>query len=442
MKIVGRVLSAESQQMVLNVIEYFVKEKENGGPLQSVVSVRQRVAAALKISEATISRIVSRQKNGTPPKNKITRCRQKSKSEDVCEAVKVEIRNTIYEMHLRKEHITLSTLLAAVRDKKLFNGRRTSLHLLIKSIGFSFKSQCNRRALCEKSHVVSMRTEFLRSYIKNLNTPSPLKIVYLDETWIFARGSAKRTWQDNSPKSVKNDKPEGKRYIVLHGGTSEGFVDKAGLLFSTKNKSADYHDNMSAEMFEKWLEFQLLPTLEEPSIIILDNASYHSRLILKQPASNWKKCEIEEWLQNRGISYAKDLLKNEMLILAKQNKVVHKYAVDEIIHRNGHQVLRLPPYHCQFNAIELVWGIVKNYYDRHIGRDGYGDDCVLKMWQEALNQVTPEIWKKCVSHTESLIKDWWSREKVMDEVNPLIIDLASDSEDDSDTNFEESDKEN
>jgi hypothetical protein len=32
----------------------------------------------------------------------------------------------------------------------------------------------------------------------------------------------------------------------------------------------------------------------------------------------------------------------------------NKYAVDEMAKAHGHTVLRLPPYHCVFNPIELL----------------------------------------------------------------------------------------
>lgn len=100
----------------------------------------------------------------------------------------------------------------------------------------------------------------------------------------------------------------------------------------------------------------------------------------------------------------------------------------------GHEVLRLPPYHCIFNPIELIWGIVKNYYNKHVGRDGTGRECSLAMWQEALDQITPEIWNNCVQHTEEIIATWWERERLLDrqEVAPLIINLGEDADEDSD----------
>ena len=37
-----------------------------------------------------------------------------------------------------------------------------------------------------------------------------------------------------------------------------------------------------------------------------------------------------------------------------------KYKVDEFLKKKGHEVLRLPPYHCDLNPIEFIWGILKN----------------------------------------------------------------------------------
>jgi len=120
--------------------------------------------------------------------------------------------------------------------------------------------------------------------------------------------------------------------------------------------------------------------------------------------------------------------------------------VDNIINEYGHQVLRNAPYHCQFNAIEEIWGLCKQYYDRHMGSDGYGDEQVLKMWDESLRQVTPEIWLKVIRRTENVIKKWWEREKVIDEsmiVHPIIINPGEDdSEEEEEDEEEEKEEEN
>ncbi|KAJ8911357.1 hypothetical protein NQ315_011650 [Exocentrus adspersus] len=163
----------------------------------------------------------------------------------------------------------------------------------------------------ERPEIASKRVDFLREYITNAKCESPLDVVFLDETWIFQHGSnTLQTWHDNDVKSVrKKHCSEGKRYIIVHAGNKEGFIDGAGLIFSTKNKSADYHDNMNSELFEKWMEEQLLPRLKKPSLIVMDNARYHSRLMEKIPNTQSTKDEIIQWLQ-RQKGYSEEAVYN------------------------------------------------------------------------------------------------------------------------------------
>jgi transposase len=42
------------------------------------------------------------------------------------------------------------------------------------------------------------------------------------------------------------------------------------------------------------------------------------------------------------------------------------YELDQVANERGHQVIRLPPYHCHFNPIELVWAQVKREVAKRI----------------------------------------------------------------------------
>ena len=42
-------------------------------------------------------------------------------------------------------------------------------------------------------------------------------------------------------------------------------------------------------------------------------------------------------------------------MIIKSNRIAPKYAVDEMAKASGHEVVRLPPYHCELNPIELAW---------------------------------------------------------------------------------------
>ena len=58
-----------------------------------------------------------------------------------------------------------------------------------------------------------------------------------------------------------------KRLIVLHAGTqSEGLIDDCHLVFLTKSKDGDYHQEMNSFVFPEWFENQLMPALKNPSL--------------------------------------------------------------------------------------------------------------------------------------------------------------------------------
>ncbi|KAJ8914403.1 hypothetical protein NQ315_017497 [Exocentrus adspersus] len=422
----GRAINGQSRQSILNAIDYFTREKENSGPLVSVNEVHQRVAQALQISLRTVSRTCGERQKGLPvetPGQK--RNKAKKKSEDLPDGIKTSVRNTIYDMKQNGKHVTIKTINEELKRKEVV--QISSFGRLLKTIGFKYKMENNRRYLCELSHVAYQRVNFLKQYYNNLTTENPLQCVYLDETWIYSKGSFKRTWQDNSIKSCRKEhEGTGKRFIILHAGSKHGFVENASLVFSSTSKSEDYQDPMNREMFEKWMTEKLLPNLEEPSLIIMDNAPYHSVLAEKLPTTSWTKSQIQEWLQQKNIQFANNCLRR---FVKKHRPNERRYVVDEMINANGHQVLRLPPYHCQYNQIEHVWGICKNYYDHHIGENGYSNEEVLKTWNDALERVTPEIWANCVRHTDEIILNDWKNQIRFDEQPELHIHVGESSDD-------------
>ncbi|XP_031348399.1 uncharacterized protein LOC116174599 [Photinus pyralis] len=212
-----------------------------------------------------------------------------------------------------------------------------------------------------------MRTKFLRQYMQEIRSSSRRPIAFMDETWIYSKGNPGKSWQDEDLKSVR--KPagyDGKRFIIVHAGTSTGFIQNASLLFASKSLKEDYHGEMNGDLFKKWLINNLLNNLEEPSLIVIDNAPYHSTLVEKLPTSSWTKGDMVAWLTRRNIPFDSTLFKPELYSFIKSLGIQKQYEVDNIIRNHGHDVLRLPPYHYEFNAIELVWAHAKSYYDKHI----------------------------------------------------------------------------
>uniref|UniRef100_A0A1B6GV18 Tc1-like transposase DDE domain-containing protein n=1 Tax=Cuerna arida TaxID=1464854 RepID=A0A1B6GV18_9HEMI len=102
------------------------------------------------------------------------------------------------------------------------------------------------------------------------------------------------------------------RVIVLHAGSASGFVKNCSLVFSSRETN-DYHKEMNHETFHKWFSESLMSNLTKPSIITMDNARYHSKILDKTPTTGSRKAEISEWLSQHGIPYEPDMKKAELL---------------------------------------------------------------------------------------------------------------------------------
>ena len=67
---------------------------------------------------------------------------------------------------------------------------------------------------------------------------------------------------------------KGKRLIILHAGCEDGFITNMDLVFECR-KQGDYHAEMNSVVFLDWFE-KLCMGLEQPSFIVIDNASQHN----------------------------------------------------------------------------------------------------------------------------------------------------------------------
>ena len=128
----------------------------------------------------------------------------------------------------------------------------------------------------------------------------------------------------------------------------------------TRMHDFDYHDTINAESYEKYFE-NICKLFKPNSIIIIDNASYLSR----NTVSKWRKAQFQSWLTENKIPFKPDALRSELWTLCKKyRRDKTSKVIDNIAKKNGQEVIRLPPYHCDLNAIELIWADEKNYVSR------------------------------------------------------------------------------
>lgn len=139
--------------------------------------------------------------------------------------------------------------------------------------------------------------------------------------------------------------------------------------FQTKNVR-DYHDQVNAETFEKWMKTQLISNISQSSIIVRDNACFHSRKMHKPLTASNNKTLIRGWLEKTGATVPEDLLKVQLMELvtsyitaADTNYVIDTMASES---EHGHKVVCLLPYHCQYNPSELIWAQLKGYVSKQI----------------------------------------------------------------------------
>ena len=128
------------------------------------------------------------------------------------------------------------------------------------------------------------------------------------------------------------------------------------------------------------------------------------------------------------------MLRKELLALAKINKKAKHYILESLLVGTEHEILRLPPYHACFNPIELVWGLVKRYYDAHVGRGhDYSEEMMKTIFKEASSQITPQVWSNVCAKIESRIISAFETELGNDEGHNedfrIIISLADDDDD-------------
>lgn len=118
-------------------------------------------------------------------------------------------------------------------------------------------------------------------------------------------------------------------------------------------------------------------------------------------------------------------------MLCQMHKKPLRYKLDEhVASSTQHEIVRLPPYHSFYNPIELVWSKAKRYFDAHVGRN---NDFSLKqtdeIWAEALESVTPQIWRACCDHTDRRILQDYEREVSDDTEHSYQLHIVCDSDD-------------
>ena len=197
---------------------------------------------------------------------------------------------------------------------------------------------------------------------------------------------------------------------------------------------------MNSAIFEEWFENSVLKMLEEPSVIVCDNASYHSRILNPRPTSSWRKPEILQYMTSHNIPIPDPIpIIPQLLQIIELNlppsERMKKYAIDEMAAQYGHIVLRLPPYYCVLNPIELVWSQIKRKVQSKNLKTHPLEEIVLIL-RSVCDDVTQEHWENYIQHVEKIENTYRMLNPVFD--NEVVIPI-NESEDEYGDSEEEAD---
>lgn len=411
--------------VAVKMYKYFIRESNRGKLYRSISNPEQRTMHALGLSKRYLHKLLN--VNGAVSTvNTLTQGRKKvvdNFDRDV-------IRREICRMFDSKETVTLRKLKIRLRIHNAIDVSKSTLWRTVRSIGFTFRKYANgRNVICEKPHLVRLRSKYLREVREMRN--QGYDIVYVDETWINAHHTNEKEWQ-LSDGTIKRYVPSGKgqRLIMAHAGSRQnGLVKDAELIFTSNyTDNRDYHTEMNGNIFRDWIEHTLLPSLDRPSCVIMDNASYHNTVSEedKIPTSSSTKDAIKLWLRKENIPFNEGFLKPELLSIVKTSQKTRIFQTDKLIQQHGHVCLRLPPYHSHLNPIELIWAKVKGLVAAE--NKTFKLSNMKELTYAALSKIDRDYWCKCEDHVLKEENDYWDKDG-LSFVQPRIVINMLDSSD-------------
>lgn len=306
-------------------------------------------------------------------------------------------------------------------------------------MGFRWrKTEDNRKILVEKHDIRYKRIVYLNKLREYRREGRP--IFFADETYIHSTHVKSSGWTDKSVNGFKKNISKGCRLIIVHAGNEKGEVKDALLVFKSGQKTGDYHNDMNAENYEKWLKSQLIPNLPPNSVLVVDNASYHNRKLNPTPNSNSRKAVLLEWLRDKNIPCHEKMFNSQLYELVKMNKPRYEeYYFDKLMEDNGHKILRLPPYHPELNAIELIWAKIKN----DVAACNVTNDIkkVKEMVFQKFSELETQCWEQCCSHVLKVEDTYYEADRAIDMQLERFI-ITNDSDDsDEDSGLSEEERE-
>ena len=419
------IITRDIAKIVLRVRNYFEEEKK--GNKISANKVVERTIAATKISKNIISKIKTSDDILSFPNDSTIIRERKSKVPEIFISI---IRKIITEIVIKEKtspkivkiYIKLSTQeyeYVLFQERPEWNWSMETMRRFMNNNGFCYKNRKTHYEFSrEREDIMLMRDNYLEWIEKYRN--EGYIIYYQDETWVFKNMSPSKSWKylshrEKSTEDLKVPPGPGDRSIVSHIGSAEyGLLHNCLLLFTGRKKSdTDYHSEMNQEVFLKWMNDTVFPTIQntkKKSVVVLDRARYHTMLteFTKPPLMSWKKTKMIEMIQKWGnvpedwpILWYKVKTKIQLFNLLKKLAPPKKYLVQELADkfssRQFHiKIIFLPVAHPELNPIEMIWGTVKRAVSS--ANSNFKLSQVKELTRHELARYNASTFKRFVQH--------------------------------------------
>ncbi|KAG0041247.1 hypothetical protein BGZ83_002101 [Gryganskiella cystojenkinii] len=113
--------------------------------------------------------------------------------------------------------------------------------------------------------------------------------------------------------------------------------------------------------------------------------------------------------------------KDELLLAIQEANIPPKYTIYEHAKNGDHVIMKTPPYHCELQPIEKIWGVAKNQVAANA--TGKHDPLTLKKNLERLFVQMPQsvfisVWLKSIRKAQAYEREGKKTEKISPPVVP------------------------
>lgn len=418
----GHAINSQSQEIILNVFNYLVLLF----PSKNKKDIYEEVHSATKISIRKVKEII---RGGAMGVSSPKKTKNRGNIYDFDAHDKDIISTKMNEFHQKKVNPVYRDMFNMTKDEENLSFKDCSeptYRKILRKMGVHKENtqELARKILMERPDIREKRKKYLNEKLKLEKEHPESAWIFLDETYIhkYLNSNKILLFGTEIPK-VKIPISKGLRFTIIHAGYHEGWVNGACDVF--------INTEINGNIFEKWLIEKLFPNIPEKSIIVLDNASIHSRIANKLPTMSNNKNDMKSWLISRNIEFPEKLKKQQLLDLINANTTEQFYFVDNFIRENGHIPIRLPPYHCHLNPIEPCWGQSKIHFKKNNLNNFDDRKGVLRLINESLNNVKPENWRNYIRKSEDFEKEHREKDGIIEQNDDSLIINFTESDYDS-----------